>query len=95
MLCYGMVQQVSGGVEDMVDIEDIVRSLEFPIGTRFYFKNTLLEVAELEDDGWGCSQCAFAGEEDICGVMNCGRRHRHDSKCTYFNEVNETEEEKQ
>lgn len=73
-------------------IEDIVRSLEFPIGTKFYFKNTLLEVAELEDDGWGCSQCAFAGEEDLCGVMNC-HNCRHDQKFIYFKEVKETEEE--
>ena len=89
-----MVQQVSGGVEDMYDYTDIVRSVEMPSGTRFYFSNCLYEVAELEDDGWGCSQCAFAGEEAICGVMHCNF-HRHDDKHTFFKEVEETEEEKQ
>lgn len=74
-------------------IEDIVRSLEFPIGTRFYFKSILLEVAELEDDGWGCSQCAFAGEEDLCGVMNC-HNCRHDNKYIYFKEVEGIGEER-
>ena len=28
-------------------------------------------------------------KEDICEVMNCGRRHRHDGKCTYFKEIEE------
>ena len=72
-------------------IEEIEKSLELPIGTRFYLQDTLFEVAEVDEGKvqvWGCSKCAFS-EEDICGVMNCDRRHRHDGKCTYFKEVKE------
>ena len=74
-------------------IEDTERNLELPTGSRFYFRNRLLEVAELEDDGWGCSQCAFAGEEDLCGIMNC-HNCRHDKKLIFFKEVEETKKEK-
>ena len=75
------------------NIEEIYRSLELPVGTRFHFRNVPYEVAELEDEAWGCSQCAFAGEEDLCGVMNC-HNCRHDKKFTFFKEVRETEEER-
>ena len=70
----------------MGDIEEIGRSLELPIGTKFYFWNCLYEVAELEDDGWGCSQCAFAGKERICEVMSCNG-YRHDGKRIFFKEI--------
>ena len=76
----------------MADIEDIECCIELPIGIRFYFWDHIYEVAELEDEIWACSKCAFS-EEDICGVMNCGRRHRHDGKCAYFNEVKQSKEE--
>ena len=78
----------------MYDFTDIERSLELPIKTKFYFWDRLYEVAELEGDEWGCSQCAFAGEERICGVMNCSG-YRYDGKHTFFKKVEETEEEKQ
>lgn len=73
-------------------IEEIYNSLELPIGTRFRFGDTLLEVVELEGEAWGCSKCEFDDEnkEEICEVMNCNRRH--DDKCTYFKEVEEAEE---
>ena len=76
----------------MGDIEEIGRSLELPIGTRFYFNNRLYEVAELEDDGWGCSQCALAGDEAICEIMKCNG-YRQDKKRIFFKEVKEAEEE--
>lgn len=31
------------------NIEAIYNSLELPVGTRFYFRNVLYEVAELEE----------------------------------------------
>ena len=70
----------------MGNIEEIGRSLELPIGSRFYFNNRLYEVAELEDDGWGCSQCAFAGEEAICEIMKC-KDYRCDGKGVFFKEI--------
>lgn len=54
----------------MADIEDFECSIELPIGIKFYFWDHLYEVAELEDEIWGCSKCAFP-KEDICEVMNC------------------------
>lgn len=72
---------------------DIERSLELPIGSRFYFWDCLYEVAELEDDGWGCSQCALAGDEAICEIMKC-KDYRYDGKRVFFKEVKETEETK-
>ena len=80
-----------GRVEDMADIEDFECSIELPIGIRFYFWDHIYEVAELEDEIWGCSKCAFPNE-DICVAMNCDRQHRHDGKCTYFKEVEKSEE---
>ena len=78
----------------MYDYSDIVRSVEMPIGTRFYFRNCLYEVAELKDGKQDCSQCAFDTRytEAICGVMKCND-YRHDGKCVFFKEVEETEEE--
>ena len=73
------------------DVGAIEKSLELPIGARFRFRDTLFEVAEANEGRmhpWGCSKCAFP-KEDICEVMNCGRRHRHDGKCTYFKEIEE------
>ena len=75
----------------MADIEDFECSIELPIGIRFYFWDHIYEVAELEDEIWGCSKCAFPNE-DICVAMNCDRRHRRDGKCTYFKEVEKAEE---
>ena len=81
-------------------IEEIEKSLELPIGARFYLRDTLFEVAEVDEGKvqlWGCSKCAFNEEdkEEICLVMKCdgydGRRH--DQKFVYFEEVEETKEE--
>ena len=81
----------------MFDLENIGRSLELPIGTRFPFRGRLYEVAELEDDGFGHSQCAFykRDNDDICKVMICYEDERDDRKNVYFKEVEETEGEKQ
>ena len=81
----------------MFELENIGRSLELPIGTRFYFRGRLYEVVELEGDGLGHLQCAFykRDEEDICKVMICYEDERYDGKNVYFKEVKETEGEKQ
>ena len=73
----------------MGDIEEIGRSLELPIGTRFYCRDCLYEVAELEDDGWGCSQCVLAGNEAICEIMKCNDC-RYDKKRIFFKEIKST-----
>ena len=81
-------------------IEEIEKSLELPIGTRFYLQDTLFEVAEVDEGKvqlWGCSKCAFNEEdkEEICLVMKCDGHDgcRHDQKFIYFEEVEETKEE--
>ena len=79
----------------MFELENIGRSMELPIGTRFYFRGSLYEVAELEDDGFGHSQCAFykSNNDDICKVMICYEDERYDRKNVYFKEVEETGKE--
>ena len=83
-----------GGVEDMYDYSDIKRSVEMPIGTRFYFLDRLYEVTELKDGKWDCHKCAFDTRytEAICGVMKCND-YRQDKKCIFFKEVEEKKEE--
>ena len=83
----------------MIGIEEIEDSLEIPIGTRFYFRNHIYEVAEANEpinNQWDCSECAFnkRDKNEICLVMFCDG-YRHDKKYIYFKEVEETEEEKQ
>ena len=78
----------------MFSLEKIEDSLELPIGSRFYYKGRIYEVAELEEKwSWGCSKCEFDDDnkEDICEVMNCNYC-RHDKKYIYFKEVKEVEE---
>ena len=70
----------------MYDFTDIERSLELPIGTKFYFWDRLYEVAELEGDEWGCSQCALAGDEAICEIMKC-KDYRYDGKGVFFKKI--------
>ena len=81
----------------MADIEDFECSIELPIGIRFYFWDHIYEVAELEDEIWGCSKCALnkEGVEEICLIMKCDGYDgcRHDQKYIYFKEVKEAEEE--
>ena len=73
-------------------IEEIEKSLELPIGARFYLRDTLFEVAELDEgEEWGCSRCALAGEENICEVMNCNH-YRQDKKRIFFKEVEATKD---
>ena len=87
-------------------IEEIEKSLELPIGTRFYLQDTLFEVVEAHEprtNPWGCPKCAFntfntfsrEDREEICLVMKCDGCDgcRHDHKFIYFKEAGETEEE--
>ena len=78
-------------------IED---GFELPVGARFRFRDTLFEVAEVDEGKvqlWGCSKCAFneGDKEEICLVMKCDGYDgcRHDQKFVYFKEVEETKEE--
>lgn len=77
----------------IIAIED---SLDLPIGTKFYFRDNLFEVAEFKGGVWGCPECAFSpskrNEGGICAVMDCNA-HRHDDKFVYFKEVKEIEEQ--
>ena len=75
------------------NIEKIYNSLELPVGTRFYFRNVLYEVAELGDETWGCPKCGFdnENEREICEVMNCNSCRY--GKNIYFKEVAEAEEQ--
>lgn len=74
------------------DIEEIEYSLELPIGTRFYFRDSLLEVVGSEESEYCCERCAFykRKEDKMCQVMNCFSR---DQKIYFFfKEVTEAEE---
>lgn len=74
----------------MYDFTDIIRSVELSIGTRFYFRDTLYEVALLDEDEWGCPQCEFDTiyTEAICQVMKCNG-YRQDKKRIFFKKVKE------
>lgn len=78
------------------NIQTLDDSLELPIGARFYFRNSLFEVAEFKEKGYGCSECAFSrskrNEEEMCDIVKCAF-DRHDDKSIYFKEVKETKEE--
>ena len=84
----------------MVDFENLEDGIELSIGTRFYFRHRIYEVAEANEGKmypWGCSKCAFNKEDqrEICLVMKCDGYDgcRHDKKYIYFKEVKETEED--
>lgn len=74
-------------------IED---SLDLPIGTKFYLRDSLFEVAEFKEGIWGCPGCAFSiskrNEEEMCTIMEC-TDSRHDGKTVCFKEVVKAEEE--
>ncbi len=77
----------------MFNPENVEHSVDLPIGTRFYFRGILLEVAESEDGkAWYCSKCVLCekGEAELCQIMNCNYC-RHDGKYAYFKEVAEAE----
>lgn len=74
------------------NIEAIYSSLELPIGTRFYFRDSLLEAVGSEESEYCCEKCAFykRKEDKMCQVMNCFSR---DQKIYFFfKEVTEVEE---
>ena len=75
----------------MADIEEIKYSVELPIGTRFYYWNSLLEVVETDGDPFcRCLKCKFQKGilvTAICYVMNCDKSERHDGKYVYFKKV--------
>ena len=75
----------------MFNPENVEYSVELSIGTRFYFRDTLLEVAESEDGkAWYCSKCVLGknDEAELCQIMNCDE-YRHDQKHSYFKKVEE------
>lgn len=79
----------------MFDSEDIEYSLELPIGMRFYFKNQLYEVVEL-NSRIRCPECAFFNEflnDPMCQIMLCNKKDRHDKKHIFLKEVKELEGE--
>lgn len=46
----------------MYDFTDIVRSVELPIGTRFYFMGHIYEIVKSDEGRWGCPKCALFDE---------------------------------
>ena len=58
---------------------------EFLLGTRFYYKDKLVEV--VESDGNKCLDCVFS--ETFCIHRKCLPVQRHDKKSVYFKEVND------
>ena len=64
-------------------IEEIEYSLELPIGTRFYFRDSLFEAVGSEESEYCCEKCAFykKKEDKMCQVMNYFSR---DQKIYFF-----------
>lgn len=81
----------------MANIEEVKYSLELPIGTRFYYFNSLLEVVEIDGHPlYRCSKCKFQKGilvTAMCYVMNCDKDERHDGKYVYFKKVEEKKRE--
>lgn len=63
-----------------------LKMVELTIGSRFYFKDKLLEVVKYEDDGPLCGRCEFNGKLK-CGKAKCCASERHDGESVYFKEV--------
>lgn len=60
---------------------------EFLIGTRFYYKNKLVEVKE-NLHGEPCSDCVFKPiRNNLYCKQNCDPDDRHDKKFVIFKEV--------
>ena len=80
----------------MGDIEEIVYSVELPIGTKFYYRNRLYEVVESKEEDFCYSKCAFYDEfwdDPMCRIAICSKSNRHDKKSAFFKEIKEVEEE--
>lgn len=67
--------------------ERSLRMFEFLIGTRFYYKNKLVEVKE-NLHGEPCSDCVFKPiRNNLYCKQNCDPQNRHDKKYVIFKEV--------
>ena len=73
----------------MGNIEEIGRSLELPIGTRFYYENRLCEVVD-SNLSYCCPKCEFFDKfwnDPMCEIMICNEKDRHDGKRVIFKEI--------
>lgn len=59
--------------------------VELIVGSRFWYKDKLYEVAEHNGACWACTSCPFKNEE--CNEIKCSNDMRHDNKDVYFKEV--------
>ena len=67
------------------------KTIDLPIGTRFYFKEKLYEVVESPSEH--CQECYRFLEGDWCtSGFICDPRYRHDGKRVYFKWIPEIEE---
>lgn len=62
--------------------------VELTIGSRFYYKGKLCEVAEIEND-FECRECVFDKKLSKCKKVKCCLGERHDFKSVFFKEVKE------
>lgn len=66
---------------------------ELPVGTRFYFGDTLIEVVKVAERVHNCSSCVFYkiifGDEYLacCNDIKCYHYERKDKKDVIFKEV--------
>lgn len=67
--------------------------VELTIGSRFWYKDKLLEVVKYEDDGPLCGRCEFNGKLK-CGKAKCCASERRDGNSVYFKEVDNATKEK-
>lgn len=67
--------------------------VELTVGSRFYYKDKLLEVVKYEDDGPLCERCVFLGKVK-CGKAKCCAFERRDGNAVYFKEIEPIKEER-
>lgn len=62
--------------------------VEMTIGSRFWYKDKLLEVVKYEGVGKLCERCVFL-DKVKCGKAKCCASERRDGNSVYFKEVKE------
>lgn len=67
--------------------------VELTVGSRFWYKDKLLEVVKYEDDGPLCGRCVFDTDIRKCRKAKCCESKRRDGNAVYFKEIEPIKEE--
>lgn len=57
---------------------------DLAIGSRFWYKDKLIEVVNEDCDG---TNCVFQNNKRLCNSIDCHASDRHDNKFVCFKEV--------